>query len=251
MAVYERCKSCNGRGYFDCNSCSCKDCESKGKIKCPNCQSGKVSCLSCSDGKLPCPSCNATGEQIQKGWIFTHHVLCPDCKGAKNVLCQNCKGRAFTACSLCNATGALVCSSCQGKGRHAKCAHCNETQKPPCQDCSQQGKVEGQWIKSLRELPVERLRFEHEKRQSEIGRLQIQASRFEREYEEINEDWRQSLEDLQNRYGTVAGINMFDASGFKSSSARALDDMSKANSRIYELQDEMNAIEQILDYKWK
>jgi hypothetical protein len=251
MGVYESCTSCKGRGYFDCNTCHCQNCKSIGKIKCSNCQSGKVTCSNCREGRLPCIYCNATGEITRKGWIFTHHDVCSECKGAKRILCQTCKGYGSLACSLCDGKGGLICSSCQGKGRLTKCSHCGGTQKLPCKDCDQKGKVEGQWIKAIRELPVERLRFEHEKRQSEIGRLQIQASRLENEFEQIQRDWEQALKDLQNRYGTVAGINMFDASGFQSASSRTMDDMSKANRRIYDLQDEMNAIEQILDYKWK
>lgn len=251
MGVYESCTSCNGTGYFECNACLCQTCESKGKIKCSNCQSGKVSCSSCSGGKVPCTQCNATGEKIRKGWIFTHRDVCLLCGGAKNILCQKCKGSASAACSLCDGSGAIMCSSCQGKGRLAKCEQCSGTQKLPCQACDQQGKVEGQWIKSMRELPVERLRFEHEKRQSELGRLQIQASRLESEYDQIQQDWEQSLQDLQDRYGARAGINMFDATGFQRASTRTMEEMSEANSRMYKLQDEMNAIEQILDYKWK
>jgi hypothetical protein len=233
MGVYESCTSCTGKGYFECNACLCPACESRGKIKCSNCQSGKVSCSSCSGGKIPCTYCNATGEKIRKGWVFTHHEVCLLCRGAKEILCQKCKGSASTVCSLCDGSGVLMCSSCQGKRRLAKCDQCSGTQKLPCQACNQRGKVEGQWLKSLGSLPVDRLRFEHEKRQREISNLQIQVNRLSREEDEAYDEYVNGVSYSMDRTLHIANEKV------------------KRQSEISDLEVEIEALERVINLKWQ
>ena len=143
MSLYDNCADCKGYGYFRCVSCVCKSCEASGKTKCTHCK----------DGKEPCYSCGATGQIELKGWIFSSYEVCPRCRGNKTIPCSICKG-----------SRTVNCPSCNGKGRTAQCARCGGTQKITCQSCSGSGKVVSQWFKSLNDFPVERLRFEYEKK---------------------------------------------------------------------------------------
>ena len=233
MSAYQSCVTCSGQGYFSCNDCRCLNCEGKGKIKCSMCQSGKVGCPSCRSGRVPCASCDATGLKIRKGWVFTHQAPCPDCRGTKSVSCHKCKGVGNLVCSLCDGAGVLTCASCDGRGRLASCERCNGTKKVICKDCGGKGKVESEWTKSLRELPVDRLRFEIEKRQREISNLQIQVSRLSREEDEAYDDYVN---------GRSYGMDY---------TLRVARDKVHRQSEIEGLESEIEAIEQVINLKWK
>jgi hypothetical protein len=103
----------------------------------------------------------------------------------------------------------------------------------------------------LESLPVDRLRFEYEKRAREVDNAQSQYNNLERRYEQIQQEWGDELQELQSRHGARAGINMFDASGFQNASKITMDDMSRASYRVSELKDEMAAIEKVLNSKWR
>lgn len=218
---------CAGRGYFACEDCKCTRCNSTGKVK----------CSSCDQGKLACALCSATGEISKKGLIFTHRKKCPECRGSGRVSCDICKGSTQA-----------VCSSCQGKGRNATCSRCNATRKIKCNECGGSGKVEGEWIKSLRDWPVDRLRFEHQKRQSEIPGLQLQLSRLQRQMDELQNEWGDAYNVAASRPG---GVSNFDASGYQNGERYFDEQMASINRRLSELNEEIQAIDNAFSSKWK
>jgi hypothetical protein len=227
MAVYKRHEPCAGKGYLKCEDCKCTRCNS----------TGEVECSSCNRGKLGCAACHATGEISKKGLIFTRREECPRCRGIGRISCNVCKGSTQIACSSCN-----------GKGRNATCSRCGATQKIKCNECGGSGKVEGQWVKSIRDWPVDRLDFEHKKRQSEISRIELQLSRVQREMKELHEDWDEAYSEAASRPG---GVERFDASGYQGGRQILGDQISSINAHLSELNEEMQALDNVLSSKWK
>jgi hypothetical protein len=223
MAAYDNCADCKGHGYFRCAECGCKSCQA----------SGKANCAHCNKGRVPCRTCGATGWISTKHWILTNSEICPDCRRGKTVTCGVCKGS-----SIAN------CPSCKGSGRNAQCSKCGGTQKIACRTCSGSGKVVSQWVKSLNDYPVERLRFEYEKRQREVSNLQRQTEHIERKIERLQEDWNEAYEAAPN-------IHNFDAGGYQSGQQAYYDEIGDASARMRELESEMGAIEQVLNSKWQ
>lgn len=227
MAAYDSCAECKGYGHFRCVECGCKSCQGSGRAKCSHCNNGRV----------PCRTCGATGWISTKGWILTKSEICPDCRRGKTVTCGACKGSS-------NAN----CPSCKGTGRNAQCSKCRGTQKIACRTCSGSGKVVSQWFKSLNDFPVERLRFECEKRQREVSNLQRQIEHIERKIEHLQEDWDTAYKEAEA--SGPRGIHNFDAGGYQSGQQAYYDDIGDAGARIRELEGEMEAIEQVLNSKW-
>ncbi len=228
MPAYDNCADCKGYGYFRCIACTCKSCEAGGMVK----------CIHCKNGKVPCRSCGATGFIDTKGLIFTRSEVCPDCRRSKTV-----------ACSVCTASQSMTCTSCKGSGRNAQCSKCSGTQKVTCHTCNGSGKVVSQWAKSLNDFPVDRLRFEHEKRQREISNLQMQISRVQRQVDQLQQDWNDAYEKAAS--GGSRGIHNFDAGGYQSGQQAYYDEIGNMHGRISECESEMQAIEQALNSKWK
>lgn len=227
MAAHDSCVDCKGQGYSRCEACVCTKCGLNGKVKCSG----------CDNGVLPCQLCSATGQVAKKGLIFTRQEECPSCRGAKTIPCNNCKGSRY-----------VTCYSCEGRGRNAQCSQCGTTQKIGCRTCNGSGKVESQWSKSLKNLPVDRLRFEHEKRQREVSTLEIQISRVQRQIDQLQQDWNDAYEEAAS--SGSRGIHNFDASGYQSGDRALYNEIGNLEKRRSELESEMQAIEQALNTKW-
>jgi chromosome segregation ATPase len=96
-------------------------------------------------------------------------------------------------------------------------------------------------------FPVDRLRFEYEKRERELSRLQMELSDLKREEAQINNDW----EEASSQLVTSADYRNFDAGGFQSGLQHISNQKSDVYGRMKELEAEMKAIEQALNAKWK
>lgn len=222
MAHYVKCPSCNGYGYFSCNDCQCKRCKSKGKINCSN----------CTGGYIPCEFCDSTGQIAKKLLFFTNYEPCPECNGAKKLTCPVCKGSDL-----------VICPECKGTGRVPSCATCGGSGKIECSKCAGTGKIESAWYKSLNNLPVERLRFEYEKRQREIQQLQIKISRRSRELDDMYEEYERDRN---------ANPYLYDHPGAYPGGLDSIPrEISQLEENIGKLEDEMEAIDEVLNTKWK
>jgi len=151
-------------------------------------------------------------------------------------------------CSTCIGSRYVACYSCDGKGRSAHCSHCGTTQKIECRTCNASGKIESQWAKSLKDFPVDRLRFEYEKRQREVSNLQMQISHIERQVDQLQQEWNYAYEEAAS--SGPRGIHNFDASGYQSGQRALYDEISSLGMRRSELENEMQAIEHALNSKW-
>lgn len=221
MSRYANCPHCKGYGYFSCEHCTCKICHGKGKINCSNCMEGSV----------PCLVCNSTGQIRKKGLIFSHSISCPECKGAKRLHCPACKGSHLVSCP-----------ECKGTGKDASCKVCGGTQRIQCGHCKGSGKMESEFFKSLKNLPVDRLKFEYEKRQREIQQVQTKISRLSREEEDIREDYYRDKSENPGAYihgGYPIGLDSIPR------------EIGQLEKRIGEIEDDMEAINQVLNTKWK
>ena len=89
-------------------------------------------------------------------------------------------------------------------------------------------------------MPVDKLRFEFEKRQREISNLQRDISIAEQELEEINEAQQDAYAQRQSDYS---------AAGFNQASSNRMSGIMYTEEKIKALQAEMNAIERVLDKK--
>jgi hypothetical protein len=221
MALYVSCKNCNGRGSLQCNNCICKKCDSKGKI----------SCSACSNGYISCRTCAATGQVSSKILFFTVHDTCPQCGGSKKIACKSCDRSTF-----------IVCSSCKGAGRNSQCSKCNGTQKITCSECDGKGTFASEWLKSLPSLPVDRLRFEYEKRQREVSTINIDASRLSREINELYEWYEQDKRAHPANYDHAGSSLGWDG---------LQNQINEGQRRCSELEREMSAIDEVLNQKWK
>ena len=92
--------------------------------------------------------------------------------------------------------------------------------------------MDQQWLTSLKQFPIERLRFEHEKRQREIAHLDMEISRLADLEDQIYQDV------LRGHGGAEQG-------------ARVSSQQFQLRQRIGELEGEMKAIEQVLESKWR
>lgn len=153
------------------------------------------------------------------------------------------------SCSVCQGSGSVSCPSCNGKGRTAQCSQCEGTQKITCRTCSGSGKVKSQWLKSLNDLPVDRLRFEHEKRQREVSNLQMQIPHIQRQIDQLQQDWNDAYEEAAS--DGSRGIHNFDAGGYQSGQQSYFSEIGNMQARMREFEGEMEAIEQVLNSKWK
>jgi hypothetical protein len=167
MSVYDSCSTCNGRGGFDCTNCLCSRCGGRGVLL--------VECTRCESGNIVCARCEGRGDVVVKKGLFSDkYGTCPTCNGMRRIKCGTCKGSAQVE---------STCSACQGRKRNSSCTTCNGTGRTNCQTCSGSGRVPSAWSRSLSELPVERLRFEYEKRQRKLTTLQVKISGLNSEYE--------------------------------------------------------------------
>ena len=91
-------------------------------------------------------------------------------------------------------------------------------------------------------MPVDRLRFEFEKRQREISNLQGNVSNAEQELRSSNESYEEAYACRQPD---------FDASGYNRYNTGLMNEIDYAEGQIKGLREEMDAIERVLDKKWK
>ncbi|HZT59307.1 MAG TPA: hypothetical protein VFA21_11835 [Pyrinomonadaceae bacterium] len=101
----------------------------------------------------------------------------------------------------------------------------------------------------MNDFPVERLRFEYDKRQREVSNLQMQIRHIERKIDQLQEDWDEAYREAEA--SGPRGIHNFDAGGYQSGSQAYYDEIGDAGARIRELESEMSAIEQVLNSKWQ
>lgn len=158
--------------------------------------------------------------------------------------CFRCGGSGRANCETCHGTSTMkgVCTRCDGSGRYANCAKCNGRRSVTCPECKGAGRFEGQWVKSLQSWPVDRLRFEIDKRQREISNLYGKVSYAEQELRSSNESYERAYACRQPD---------FDASGYNRYNTGLMNEIDSAEGRIKALQEELNAIEQVLNTKWK
>jgi hypothetical protein len=233
MSLYVKCKVCSGNGHFKCDSCICGICQSKGWLRCSNCEAADYY----PRGRVRCGTCAATGQVTKKGLVFSRQEKCPGCGGLKYVACPICKGQ-----------NAITCTRCKGSGRNTSCARCGATGTIKCESCAGTGKREGEWLKSLNTLPIDRLGFAHEKRRTELLRLQMELSSYDRELDEFR-DWYDTKQREARAFGGEGLERAFIDEGHTDAGiwmARG-----GTQDRIDEIKREMHAIERVLEARWK
>lgn len=100
-----------------------------------------------------------------------------------------------------------------------------------------------EWLKSLTALSADNLRFEREKRTTELSELELRFSlRLYREGQR-NDEWEQSFEDASAR-GAVR--KHFNASGYETEIDVAASE-SRMEERIRQLREEISAIDRVFD----
>jgi len=102
-------------------------------------------------------------------------------------------------------------------------------------------------VDNFSDFPVDRLRFEYEKRERELSRLQMELSDLKREEAQINDDWNEASSNLSSG----ADYRNFDAGGYQSGLTHVSNQISDLHGRMNELRTEMSTIEQALNAKWK
>jgi hypothetical protein len=243
MALVTRCGKCAATGVTKCVACQCQSCAGLGTVKCASCSNGKVPCGECSStGQTSCPSCSGFGKATQQFWFFKWAVSCPTCGGAARRQCAKCAGRKVLACGVCAANGQLPCAVCGGSGLSASCPVCNGTRKTVCLECKGAGTFETDWSRQLKSSPVDRLRFEYEKRQRSIQSLQVKISRLSRELDEMYEDYEERR---------AANPRLYDAAGTEPSGLNDIPrEIGSYERDISQAEEEMGDIQTVLDAKW-
>jgi predicted nucleic acid-binding Zn-ribbon protein len=94
-------------------------------------------------------------------------------------------------------------------------------------------------------MPVEKLKFEYEKRQRNISTLQMKASSLTRDYEQSERECDEYQEEQRSH-----GERHPEAIGGDYRNRLAGEIMS-AQSQISDFEAEMNAIEKVVDANWK
>lgn len=97
-------------------------------------------------------------------------------------------------------------------------------------------------MENFQKYDTNRLRFEYEKRQREIGTLQSELSDLRRQEAQINEDWEAAASQLENG----ADYRNFDAGGYQSGLAHVSDQIGDVSRQVTSLREELSAIDAIL-----
>ena len=215
MAVWDRCSPCNGTGSFKCKDCKCPRCEASGTIKetCPKCSGSK---------KVTCDKCQDEGQLLKKKGFFSDTYE----------RCWRCSGSGQQDCACHSGTVSVSCPACKGVTRNAQCSKCGSTGQLKCTACGGSGKVPSEWYRSLATMPVEKLKFEHEKRQRTIPILETTISGVRREHVEL----------LDQPY---------TAEGYSDRARPLRNEMDRLSAEIGNLKMEMDAIERAMESKWK
>jgi hypothetical protein len=170
MPLYIECSLCEGKGHSLCKQCVCIPCVGNGWIPC-SCHDGKLHCSSCTAGKLPCPNCAGNGVVLHSVLFFTFRHRCDKCSGVGTIMCGQCAGTQRISCGACQGSRRQACPTCRGTPRQLECRGCGDRGHIFCADCGGRGRYESEWLKSLPSLPVERLRFEFDKRSAEVRKV--------------------------------------------------------------------------------
>lgn len=224
MPVYTVCGSCKGARTFACSACVCKECTG-GKVEslCPKCL---------GNARVRCESCQGEGRRLaKKGWFSDTYAQCWDCEGTRQRKCSCITGSVLVACP-----------SCKGTSRSAQCATCAGTGKLKCSTCKGKGRVESEWYKSLSSMPVDQLKFEHQKRQQQVSVLEMKRMNLQRQYDAIQEMWAEESANLHTARD-YQNYNPPSTSGIEN-------EMSTVSSKISSVTEEISAIEKALDAKW-
>lgn len=233
MGLYESCPTCNGSGSLPCEECKCSNCKATGKVD--------AKCTACQSGKVRCDTCSGAGRLLEKkGWFSDKYKACYACSGSGMTPCRNCYGAPFVK---------IACSTCGGSGRNPRCSRCGTKRTLTCTTCGGAGKFEGEWIKSLRALPVDRLTFEHDRRQREVADLRRQISECKRAFDQVQRDQSEAYREAEQ--SGPRGIHDFYAGGYEKEANALGREIRESEARADELRAEMSAIKNVLDKKWK
>ena len=166
----------SGKRQIACRRCACKTCKETG--------STSATCSKCSGGQFAYGACSGGGQVVvKKGFFSDKFGPYRACNGSGKIKCPTCLGTASVK---------QPCPTCSGTRRLPQCGTCGGTGNVGCATCAGKGQLISEWFKSLQAMPVERLRFEHEKREREIASVQrenhstqIEISRLSREAQEM------------------------------------------------------------------
>jgi hypothetical protein len=223
MSLYIKCALCAGNGHSLCEQCVCILCVGEGWVAC-SCHDGKLHCSSCTAGTLPCPNCAGNGVVLHRVLFFTFRRRCGECSGVGRMMCGQCAGTRCIPCGACQESRRQICPTCRGTPRRSGCSRCDAHGHLVCADCGGRGRFESEWLKSLPSLPVERLRFEFDKRSAEIRKL---SREIEGNREALTDIWTPKAIDI-----LVSAIT-------------------RGERRVAELEEERTAVEQVIHEKWR
>jgi hypothetical protein len=229
MSLYDSCPSCKGYRSFDCAVCRCTRCDGTGQIT--------AKCSSCQDGKIACPRCEGSGHVIaKKGFFGDKYGTCPNCGGIRRINCGKCGGSEQVK---------TTCTACKGTKRNATCGQCDATGTITCSTCKGSGQVPSEWYESLAKMPIDKLKFEYEKRQRSISTLRMTASSLTRDYEQSERECDEYQEERR-----AQGELHPDQIGYDYRN-RLIAKMGSCESQIREMESEMSAIEKAMESNWK
>jgi len=95
---------------------------------------------------------------------------------------------------------------------------------------------------------IQRLKFEHERKQSEIRQLQTKISQLQIELNRESDAWEYEYNRAASR--GPSGIQHFDASGFQNMTRILHEQIDDLSSQIQTIEREMEEIERKLDTLW-
>ena len=94
-------------------------------------------------------------------------------------------------------------------------------------------------------MPIDRLKFEYEKRQRSVSTLRMKASSLNRDYEQSERECDEYQEERRShgeRHPDLIGENYRN---------RLIGEMGSCESQISEMESEMVAIEKVMESSWK
>ena len=95
---------------------------------------------------------------------------------------------------------------------------------------------------------INKLKFEHERKRSEVHRHQLEISQLQTELDKLNDEWEHAFKNAASK--GIDGIDHFDASGFKRGTDYLYDQINELYSKIGKLENELKDIERELDSLW-
>ncbi len=138
-----------------------------------------------------------------------------------------------------------ACTACKGTKGNPTCNQCGATGKIKCTTCNGSGAVESEWSRSLREMPIDRLKFEYEKRHRSISTLRTKHSSVTHDYEQSERECEEYQEEQRSH-----GIRHPDLIG-ENYRNKLIGEMGSCESQISEMESEMKAIERAMESNWK